>query len=115
MSKTVAIGMALAVIALTAPTMALDRDHEDRGTRLQDNRGTRTVYLSRGGWDGNGPDMFGTVEEDRGTRMMYRSGRGGWDANGPGLSGQSAAIDLGSVVIEAIELPGGERLSVTQD
>jgi len=113
MSRTVVIASAFAVIALTAPAMASERDHEDRGTRLQDDRDTRTVYLSRGGWDGNGPDMFGTVEEDRGTRVVYRRGRGGWDANGPDPSG--AEINLEGLVLEAIELPDGARLNPTLD
>ena len=29
-----------------------------------DDRGTRTVVLQRGGWDGNGPDMLGTAADD---------------------------------------------------
>jgi len=113
MSKTVAVALALAVVALTAPAMALDRDHEDRGTRLQNDRDTRIVYLSRGGCDGNGPDLFGTAEEDRGTRLLYRSGRGGWDANGPDSSG--AEINLEGLVLEAIELPDDERSGAAQD
>jgi hypothetical protein len=103
MSRTVAIASAFAVITLTAPAMASERDHDERGTRLQDEQGARVLFVARGGWDGNGPDMLGTVEEDRGTRLLYRRGRGGWDANGPDATG--AEINLEGLVLEAIELP----------
>ncbi|HEY7689322.1 MAG TPA: hypothetical protein VH835_11535 [Dongiaceae bacterium] len=116
-SKTIAA--ALTVLALTAPSMALDRDHDERGTRIQDDRGARTLYLSRGGWDGNGPDMFGTVTEERGTRVMYRSGRGGWDANGPDAAGtqpeQTAEIKTDSLALEAVELPDGHLVRMKRD
>lgn len=111
MSRTFAIASAFAAIALAAPAMASERDHDERGARLQDERGAR--ILLRGGWDGNGPGMFGTVEEDRGTRLLYRGGRGGWDANGPDSIG--AEINLEGLVLEAIELPDGKRLGAALD
>ena len=117
-SKTLAIASALAVLAVTAAAMASDRDHEDRGTRLQGGQSTSVMFLHRGGWDGNGPAMFGTVEEERGTRVMYRTGRGGWDANGPDSAGAlttSSEVNLDSLVVEAIELPGGELLGAVRD
>jgi hypothetical protein len=114
-SKTLAIASALAVIAITAAAMASDRDHEDRGTRLQ--TGQPVLVLQRGGWDGNGPDMFGTFDEERGTRVMYRTGRGGWDANGPDSAGAltSSEVNLDSLVLEAVELPGGKLLGAVRD
>jgi len=118
-SKTLAIASALAVLAVTAAAMASDRDHEDRGTRLQANRGAGVLFAQRGGWDGNGPAMFGTVQDDRGTRVMYRTGRGGWDANGPDSVGTASAptteIDLDVLVLDAVELPGGTLLGSVRD
>lgn len=113
MSSTLAIMSAFAAIALTAPAMASERDHDDRGTRLQDDRGARVLFLQRGGWDGNGPDMFGTVADDRGTRLLYRGGRGGWDANGPDQNG--AEVSLDGLVLEAIELPDIGQPGTAQD
>jgi len=117
-SKTLAIASAIAVLAVTAAAMASDRDHKDRGTRLQGGQNASVMFLQRGGWDGNGPDMFGTVEEERGTRVMYRTGRGGWDANGPDSAGAlttSSEVNLDSLVLEAIELPGGKLLGAVRD
>jgi hypothetical protein len=115
-SKTLTIASALAIIAMTGTSMAAERDHDDRGTRLQAERGA--LILQRGGWDGNGPDMFGTVEEDRGTRVMYRSGRGGWDANGPDSAGAAdapAEFNLDALTVEAIKLPDGRELYIVRD
>jgi hypothetical protein len=117
-SKTLAIASALAVLAATTAAMASDRDHEDRGTRLQSGQNASVMFLHRGGWDGNGPDMFGTIEEERGTRVMYRTGRGGWDANGPDSAGAlttSREVNLDSPVLEAVELPGGKLLGKVRD
>lgn len=113
-SKTLAMASALAVLAVTAAAMASDRDHEDRGTRLQANRGADVLFAQRGGWDGNGPAIFGTVQDDRGTRVMYRTGRGGWDANGPDSTG-AAEIDLDALVLDAVELPSGKLLGSVRD
>lgn len=55
----------------------------------------------RGGWDGNGPDLNGMVDEG-GTYY-----RGGWDHNGPDAAG-GAALDLGRLTLQAIELPDGQ-------
>jgi hypothetical protein len=114
-SKTLGMASALAVLAVTTAATAAERDHEDRGTRLQ--TGQPVLILQRGGWDGNGPDMFGTVDEERGTRVMYRTGRGGWDANGPDSAGAAAAaeIDLDSLSVQAIRLPDGEELHIVRD
>jgi hypothetical protein len=81
-----------------------------------DDRGTRVVQLQRGGWDGNGPDLFGTSADDRGTRL-YR--RGGWDANGPAIAGATqpapqAELNLEGLTVDSIELPAAEAQAVMQ-
>jgi len=88
-----------AVAALSLPASA--------GGPGGDDRGTRTVVLQRGRWDGNGPDMLGTAGDDRGTRLYHR---GGWDANGPAVTGANnqvpqAETNLEGLSVDSIELP----------
>jgi hypothetical protein len=116
MSRTIVVVSALAVTALAALPTALDGEGRDSGPRAD--QATRTVY--RGGWDGNGPDLFGTVEEDRDPHVLYRVGRGGWDGNGPDALGArlaetTAAGDLDRLVLQAVELPNGELIGVAKD
>ncbi len=118
MSRKIAVVSALAVMALAALPTALDGDHEGRDSGPRADQATRTVY--RGGWDGNGPDLFGAVEEDRDPHVLYRVGRGGWDGNGPDALGTrlaetTAAGNLDRLVLQAIELPNGELIAVAKD
>src|SRR5258705_5388027 len=89
MSRTIAVVSALVVTALAALPTALDGDHEGRDSGPRADQATRTVY--RGGWDGNGPDLFGTVEEDRDPHVLYPVGRGGWGGKRPGALGTPRA------------------------
>ena len=84
-SKTLAIASALAVLAVTAAAMASDRDHEDRGTRLQGGQNASVMFPQRGGWDANSPDSAGALTT-------------------------SSEFNL-----EAVELPGGKLLGNVRD
>ncbi len=106
---TKALFLSVAVVAaLSLPASAGGPGGDDRGTRI--------VIPQRGGWDGNGPDMLGTVADDRGTRL-YR--HGGWDANGPAVTGASdqapqAELNLEGLSVDSIELPQAEAHAVMQ-
>jgi hypothetical protein len=110
MSRTIAVVSTLAVMALVAVPIALDR--EGRDSRPGADQATRAVY--RGGWDGNGPDMSGAVGEGQATRVLYR---GGWDGNGPDARGTwvSETSQLDFLVVQTIELPDGEVIGVAKD
>jgi hypothetical protein len=85
MSRTIAVVSTLAVMALVAVPIALDR--EGRDSRPGADQATRAVY--RGGWDGNGPDARGT-----------------W---------VSETSQLDFLVVQTIELPDGELIGLAKD
>lgn len=118
MSKTIAVISALAVMVLAALPTARNSDRDGGDSGLRADQAPGTVY--RGGWDRNGPDLFGVVEEDRNPQVLHRVGRGGWDGNGPDAFGNrlaqpTAAGNLDRLTLQAIELPNGELIGVAKD
>lgn len=123
MSRTM-ISLSAAALAVLLPMSQAGNGDAD------DTRGAQSSTPYRGGgWDFNGPDLIGMVEEDN---RFYRGGwdgngpdlsgmaddgrtvyRGGWDRNGPDAAG-GAASDVGRLTLQAIELPDGQVIgSVT--
>lgn len=142
MMKKIAVLPFLAAAMLAPLPFALDRTDDGRESRSAVDQGTaETLSRSRGGWDHNGPDMFGMVDESEDTQELYRGGwdgngpdehgvltedptnpvlyRGGWDYNGPEAAGSqptqtTSANGLDILVVQAIELPSGDVIGSTR-